>query len=33
MSMKRQHKELGSHCFYPYSKKKLNKLKISDFFS
>lgn len=30
MSMKRPHKELGSRHFYPYKKKKLNKLKIGD---
>lgn len=32
MSMKRQHKEFGSLCFYPYNKQNMNKLKVSDFF-
>lgn len=30
--MKRQHKELGSLCFYPYNKQNMNKLKVNDFF-
>ena len=31
MSMKRQHKELGSLCIYPYNKQNMSKLKVSDF--